>query len=318
MRKKKKHKLRTMSDLARHLGVKKEYLQDILGELDADDAILYRSWDQPKPSGDTRPIDAPREKLKFVQKRINERILQRTQISEIAVGGVRGKRLKDNLMPHLGQPMVANFDLKSFFPNISSLQVYRLFTLIGASPDVARVLTRLTTFKGRIPQGGPTSPMIANLVAGYVGMQCLDGRLRGLCRKTKFRTKRWIDDISISGAPYLKKFEPTIEKIIKQAGFIPNRKKTTFASKDEAQIVTGHLVNYKPNVRKPERRKLRATLHRCKTIGPEGCAQGSVEQLKRRLRGKISHLSSINPEAGQKFLKEFNSIEWPISQENIP
>ena len=99
MRKKKKHKLRTTSDLARHLGVKKEYLQDILGELDSDASSLYRSWDQPKPSGDTRPIDTPREKLKFVQRRINERILQRTQIDKIATGGVRGKRLKDNLMP---------------------------------------------------------------------------------------------------------------------------------------------------------------------------------------------------------------------------
>ncbi len=318
MRKKKKHKLRTISDLTRHLGINKEYLQDILGELDSNEASLYRSWDQPKPSGETRPIDTPREKLKFVQRRINERILQRTQINKMATGGVRGKRLKDNLMPHLGQPMVANFDLKGFFSNISNLQVYRLFTHIGASSDVAKILMRLTTFKERIPQGAPTSTMLANLVAGYVGMQCLDGRLRGLCRKNKFRTKRWIDDISVSGAPYLKKFEPTIEKIIEQAGFIPNREKTSFASKDEAQIVTGHLVNYKPNMRKPERRRLRAILHKCKTIGPEGCTQGSVEKLKRSLRGKISHLSSINPEAGQKFLKEFNSIEWPTSQKSIP
>lgn len=313
MRKKNRHKLRTVSDLARHLGVSEGYLQDVLSELNSDDTRLYRSWDQPKPLGGTRPIDSPKEKLKFVQRRINERMLQRTQINKIATGGVRGKKLKDNLMAHLGQPMVANFDLKNFFSNITNLQVYRMFTLIGTSPDVARMLTRLTTFKRRIPQGGPTSPMLANLVAGYGGMLCLDGRLGGLCGKNKLRTKRWIDDISVSGAPYLKKFESTIERIIKQAGFIPNRNKTTFASKDEAQIVTGHLVNSKLNVRKQERRRLRAILHRCKTTGPEGYAQGSIEQLRRRLRGKIAHLSSINPEAGQKLLKEFNSVEWPTS-----
>lgn len=166
MRKKNKHKFMTISDLARHLDVSKECLQDVLSKLYSDDARLYRSWDEPKPSGGTRPIDSPREKLKFVQRRINERILQRTQISKIATGGVRGRRLKDNLMTHLSQPMVANFDLKTFFSNISNSQVYRLFALIGASPDVARILTRLTTFKGRIPQGAPTSPMLANLVAG--------------------------------------------------------------------------------------------------------------------------------------------------------
>jgi retron-type reverse transcriptase len=312
MRKQNRHKLRTISDLARHLGVNEGYLQELWTELDSDETRLYRSWDEPKPLGGTRPIDSPKEKLKFVQRRINERILQRTQINKIVTGGVRGRKLKDNLIVHLGQPMVANFDLKSFFSNITNLQVYRMFTLIGASPDVARMLTRLTTFKGRIPQGGPTSSMLANLVAGYGDMLCLDGRLAGLCGKNKFRLKRWIDDISVSGAPYLKNFEPTIERIINQSGFTPNRNKTTFASKDEAQIVTGHLVNNKPNVREQERRRLRAILHRCKTTGPEGCAQGSIEQLKRRLRGKIAHLSSINPKAGQKLLKEFNSIEWPI------
>ena len=313
MRKKNRHKLRTISDIARHLSINEGYLQELLSELDSDETTLYRSWDEAKPLGGTRPIDSPKEKLKFVQRRINETILQRTQINKIVTGGVRGRKLKDNLIVHLEQPMVANFDLKSFFSNITNLQVYRMFTLIGAAPDVARMLTRLTTFKGRIPQGGPTSTMIANLVAGYGDMACLDGRLAGLCGKNKFRLKRWIDDISVSGAPYLKNFEPTIERIIEQAGFIPNRNKTTFASKDAAQIVTGHLVNNKPNVRKQERRRLRAILHRCKTTGPEGCAQGSIKQLKRRLRGKIAHLSSINPKAGQKLLKEFNSIEWPIS-----
>ena len=311
MKIKQSHKLRTITDLARHLEVNSDCLRDLLSELYSDETRLYKSWDHSKPSGGTRPIDAPRDKLKFVQRRINERILQRTRINKIATGGVRGRRLRDNLMPHLGQSMVANFDLKSFFSNITNRQVYRLYTLIGASPGVARILTRLTTFKGRIPQGAPTSPMLANLVAGYEGRLCLDGRLERLCRKNKFRTKRWIDDISVSGPQYLKKFEPTIERIIEQSGFMPNRNKTAFASKDEAQFVTGHLVNTKPNVSKQERRRLRAILHRCKTIGPEECTQGAIEQLKLSLRGKIAHLSSLNDETGLKLLKEFNSIKWP-------
>lgn len=310
MKKKNKHKLITISDLALHLGISEGYLQDILSELYSEDTKLYRSWDKIKPNGETRPMDAPRDKLKFIQKRINGRILQRTQISKIATGGVRGRKLKDNLIPHLRQQMVANFDLKRFFPNITNKQVYEIFILIGVSPDVARVLTRLTTFKNRIPQGAPTSSMLANLVAGYGGSHCLDGRIENLCAINNFNLRRWVDDISISGPNYIKKFEPTIEKIIFESGFIPNRDKTAFISKNNAQIITGHLVNEKANVVKQERRRIRAILHKCKTSGLERYSKNRIDHLKRSLRGKIAHISSINPRSGNKLLDKFNSIDW--------
>ena len=302
---KSEHKLRTISDLVRHLGVNASFLRELLDELNSDDTKLYRSWEEPKKSGGTRPIDAPTEKLKFIQELINERILQRTRIHETAIGGVRGKRLIDNLKIHIGKPMVANFDLEKFFSNITSKQVYRTFCAIGATLGVAKVLTRLTTFKGRLPQGAPTSTMLANIVAGYDRECCLDSRIEGLCQKHGSRNRRWIDDISISGPRYLEKLSGTVERIIGQAGFKPNRNKNSFASDKEPQVVTGHLVNVKPNVRKDERRRLRAMLHKCRTKGPEMFAD------KSRLRGKIAHVHSVNPELGAKLLKDFNSIQWP-------
>ena len=96
-----------------------------------------------------------------------------------------------------------------------------------------------------------------------------------------------------------------------QSNFSPNKDKTSFASKNESQVVTGHIVNVKPNVKKNKRKKLRAILHKCKILGPQTVAEDSVEKLKQQLRGKIAHIQSVNPEAGEKFLKEFNSIQWP-------
>jgi RNA-directed DNA polymerase len=155
-----KHNLRTISDLVRHLGINESFLCDLLNELRFDDTKLYRSWEEPKRSGGTRPIDAPKERLQFIQKRINKRILQRTQIHKAVFGAVRGKRLRDNLQLHVGKPMVANFDLEQFFSNIASGQVYKIFCAIGTAPDVARVLTRLTTLRGRLPQGAPNQPNV--------------------------------------------------------------------------------------------------------------------------------------------------------------
>jgi hypothetical protein len=308
---KSKHKLRTIFDLVRHLGVNESFLCKLLDELRSDETKLYRSWEEPKKSGGTRPIDAPREKLKYVQKLINERILQPTRIHRSAIGGIPGKRLIDNLKIHIGKPMVANFDLKSFFTNISCRQVFETFRAIGISPKVAEVLTRLTTFKGRIPQGAPTSTMLANIVAGYERQNCLDRRIGGLCQEHGSQNRRWIDDLSISGPRYLPKLRGTVERIIEQAGFKPNSDKTSFASDKEPQVVTGHLVNVKPNIRKDERRRLRAILHKCRTIGPEKVTNDSIETLRNRLRGKIAHYQSVNPELGAKFLYDFNSINWP-------
>ncbi len=301
---KSKHKLRTISDLAHHLGIDESFLCQVSDELCSDDKKLYRSWEEPKKSGETRPIDAPRLKLKFVQKRINERILQRTRVHEAAFGGVRGKRLRDNLRLHVGKPMVITFDMEKFFQNITCKQVYNKFCAIGAAPDVARVLTRFTTFKGRLPQGAPTSPMLANLVAGYGGRCCLDGRLEGLSKNHKSDVGTWIDDIAISGPGYVEKLEPTVLKIIEQSGFKPNPDKIRFASNKRSQVVTRHLVNLKPNVTKEKRRQLRAMLHKSRGNGPEISNKASI-------RGKIAHLQSIDPKLGAKFLKDFNSIRWP-------
>lgn len=297
--------------MARHIEVDENLLRETLEELSLNETSLYRSWDEPKRSGGTRPIDAPRDKLKFIQKRINDRLLQTTRLNRAAMGGVRGKHLSDNLRLHTNKPMVVNFDIEQFFLNITVEQVFRTFRLMGIAPEVADALTRLTTYKGRIPQGAPTSTMLANLVAGYGGRRCLDGRIDGLCKRHRARNGRWIDDISMSGPKYLPNLARTVETIINQSGFKPNRDKTDFASRNAPQVVTRHRVNVRPNPPKEERRKLRAMLHKCKTVGPSAFPEKTPEELRNQLRGKINHLCSVNPELGSKFLADFALIEWP-------
>ncbi|MEK6710804.1 MAG: reverse transcriptase family protein [Nitrospinota bacterium] len=161
--------MQTLADLSRHLQVNSELLLELFAELFGPDggSSLYRTAPRMKESGGVRWLDKPRKKLKDVQRIINDRLLQRITVHQSAKGAVRGRTLMDNVRPHVGKPMVAKFDMKDFFPSISSGRVYDFFVQIGCSPDVARLLARLTTYKGRIPQGTPTSPMLAVLVAGY-------------------------------------------------------------------------------------------------------------------------------------------------------
>ena len=61
-----------------------------------------------------------------------------------------------------------------YFPTITNKQVYEMFTSNGFSPTVSRILTKLTTYNGKVPQGAPTSPTISNLVfdAGFKITNC--------------------------------------------------------------------------------------------------------------------------------------------------
>src|SRR2546428_482045 len=63
-----------------------------------------------------RRIDKPILLVKDIQKRINERLLRNLPIPGHICGGVKGKTLLDNIIPHLRARVVVTLDIKSFFP----------------------------------------------------------------------------------------------------------------------------------------------------------------------------------------------------------
>ncbi|MBI4428258.1 MAG: RNA-directed DNA polymerase [Ignavibacteriales bacterium] len=266
-----------------------------------------------KESGGVRRLDKPRKKLKDVQRIINDRLLQRITVHQSAKGAVRGRTLMDNVRLHVGKPMVAKFDMKDFFPSISSGRVYEFFVQIGCSPDVARLLARLTTYMGRVPQGTPTSPMLAGLIAGYGKKGSYNARMGHLAKMHGLDFTTWLDDATMSGSPYVRRLKNVVARITKQSGFRMNMTKVEFMPKNKQQFVTGLVVNEKPNVPKEWRRELGAILHNCKVHGPVAMAGGrgrKLEKFKDSLRGKIAHVMRFNTTQGAKLLVEFNSIDW--------
>ncbi len=299
--------LRTLKDLSRLLGVKEE----IINEISNSAHLMYRSREEPKKSGGARPIDVPGNRLKWIQSTINKRLLQRTLVHKSAMGGIRGKRLKDNAQKHVGKNLVAKFDLENYFSNISHQQVYDRFCSIGCSPDVARVLTKLTTYKGRVPQGAPTSTMLANLVAAFArDCNSFNARIVSLAKKRRATATTWVDDVTMSGPRNIQKEANTFEKIARQSGFIPNTDKNEFIGNNQQQFVTGAVVNQKVSASKKYRKAIRAELHQLKVHGPRNICKEPIKKIKEQLRGKIAHIDNLNPEHGEKLLKEFSAIDW--------
>ena len=148
-----------------------------------------------KPSKKPRPIDNPTGKLKEVQERINRILLGPVILPDHIFGAVRYRSIIGNAQCHQGAKLLVTLDVRQCFPSITNVHVYSVWSnILGCSPAVASLLTKLTTFNRHLPQGAPTSPILANLFIWSV-----DGQIRDACAELGVEYSTWIDDLAFSG-----------------------------------------------------------------------------------------------------------------------
>lgn len=161
--------------------------------------------------------------LKNVQKRIKNKILNKIDLPSFIHGGVHNKDNISNAKVHQGKKYNFRTDLSNFFPSINHRMVYKMFIDNSFSPDVSRLLTKLTTYKGVVPQGIPTSTHIANLVFLPV-----DIKIKNFCRENRIIYTRFVDDLSFSSQKDFKNQTSGILKIIDENQFRVNHSKTFY------------------------------------------------------------------------------------------
>lgn len=177
-------------------------------------------------------------KLKSIQQKILQNILSKLILPDYAYGATFNRDNISNAKKHQGKKFKFKTDLKSFFPSINSKKVFEMFRSRDFSPTVARLLTQLTTYKNRLPQGAPTSPTIANLVFVKTGEKLFEFSKLHQITFTSF-----IDDLTFSSGRDFKKHTQSLLKIVKDSGFKISHTKTQYATKDV--IITG--LNPKQN-----------------------------------------------------------------------
>ena len=231
------------------------------------------------------------EPLKGVLIRLN-RLLQRLKLPRSLHGSVRGRSCLTNARPHVNAQAWLQLDIKDFFPSITSQRVYRMFVVdCGCSPDVARLLTQLTTTERRLPQGFPTSPAIANLIA-----RPLARRLAKLAIQHGATFTQYLDDMTISGPEHVLRLKNTATKIIRQAGFrvSPNKVKATRNGHQEC-IVTGVRVDGGLDAPTALMKSLN-----CNILALEKSASNTISDELASLRGRVAHVARLNPRFGKK------------------
>lgn len=237
---------RRVKDLAFALKIPAKVLLEVAAELNTNEKEYYRNWDEPKTDEKgqpriedgvplTRPINAPIYRLKKVQSRILRDVLYSLQLPDYFFGGIKNKDAVLNARYHQGNKYFFLTDLKDFYPSVSFRNVELALRKEGFYPDVARLITRLCTKEGAIPQGCPTSSFLASLVVFHSA-----GDLFQTYMDQGLKVSIYVDDITISSPIDFKNSVPKIIEDLRERGLKINFDKTYYRTKNP--IVTGVCV----------------------------------------------------------------------------
>jgi RNA-directed DNA polymerase len=175
--------------------------------------------------------------LKKIQESLNLFLQRNIKFPEYVYGSTKGKNNILNASAHVGNKYFFSVDMKNYFPYITHHQVFKMFRRNNFSPTASHILTKLTTFRGGLPQGAPTSPMIANLVFMDTGR-----KLSTLANQHNLTFTSYLDDLEFSSKSDFKFLILKILRQIKLGGFHINHKKITY--KQGLPEITGLFINY--------------------------------------------------------------------------
>jgi len=296
----------------------------------------YYYKQQIKKSGNIRLIEAPKQHLRHMQRRILAEILDRVSAHPCAHGFVKGRSIRSFAAPHVAQAVVLRMDIEDFFPSFAARRIQAFFRTLGYPEPVADLLGGLCTnavayrswrapememipsrfnearrlyARPHLPQGAPTSPALANLCSYR-----LDCRLAGLARSAGASYTRYADDLAFSGdrnfAAHAERFSMSVAAILLESGFAVNHHKTRIMRPGVRQRLVGLVTNQHLNVPREDFDRLKATLVNSIRHGWQSQNREGKSDFRSHLSGRVSFVESINLARGTRLRRLFEQIEW--------
>ena len=277
---------------------------------------MYKVFKLPKRGrpGRYRNIQNPIDVLKNVQKNILSRFLSAVPVMAHIGAYVPGRSCRDTAAQHVGKGVIVSLDIQDFFPSMRRSMVKQyLHRKIGYGYRVASLLAELMTYTNFVPQGAPTSGLIANLVAH-------DRFDRQILRDLKELDPQWTytrysDDIDLSHPEVQEPDRLTaiialVRDAVESAGFKLNQRKTKVEPHWKRQKVLGMVVNEKVNIPRYEYMRTRSIIHNCLVDGFdnqfERAGMNSASGLKSHLRGKLAFFRQVDPIKAQRLKDQFD------------
>jgi hypothetical protein len=244
----------------------------------------YDPFDRRKAGGHGwRHIDNPQGELKEFQRLLSRKYLRELPLPPLILGGVRGRSIRDNAWAHKNAAVLITMDLSDCFPSTDDRRIFKIFrSLLGCSDQISGLLTRITTLQHRLPQGAPTSSMLANLA-----LIPLHEELEQIASELDLIPTCYVDDIALSGLRAREAIEPVIAAI-RRHGYSFRSRKIKCMPSGRRQALTGTVTNRKVSAGRVRIREIR------EEIAALASSRVITETALRSIWGRIGYVKSIN------------------------
>lgn len=290
------------------------------------------------PPRASRTICVPSPPLMQVQRWLAQNVLNEVIPHSASTAFAPRKSLMDAVERHAGCTWLVKLDVRNFFESILERRVYKVFKALGygalLSFQLARLCTRATyghsssnsiSFalphrslpEGFLPQGAPTSPMLANLT-----VRELDERLEGLADQFGWTYSRYADDIAFSTDGRSTRREATrvarlVRLEIQRFGLACNESKTTIVPPGARKVLLGVLIDRaEPRLTRAFRNNVETHLYalRHPLIGASAHRRqrgfSSSIGMRLHIAGLIAFAKQVDPNYAQRLYREFNAVDW--------
>ena len=267
-----------------------------------------------KSDGTMRLVFDARKPLKDAQKRINLLFLRKVRFPYFLQGGIRDtdqpRHYIANVGIHSGARILIKEDIENFFSTTQWEYIYSVWNgLFGFSKEVSKLITALTTKDGVLPQGAPTSTLIANLVFWDTEPSLVEQ-----LEKKGLKYSRFVDDIAISsrnriGNATQREIIRSVYGMMHQKQLYPKRSKHSIMSRGRRMMLNNLVANgARPSLPREERARIRAAVYEIETWNDES---GSQEDFVKKLRstyGRVRRLGQFHPRQSEKFVERLEAV----------
>lgn len=319
-------RIKTVTDLALYTGADIEKLVKI------DPENSYASFYIDKPGkNEKRLIEYPKGELAHILDRLCDGFqwLYLNHITPAAYGFIRKikpcsdpRDIYTNAKRHLGKKYLLNIDLDDFFHQVDIPKLRNLFSdpaIFAFDPPCEQLITRLVTYRGRLPMGSPTSPPLSNFAT-----IALDNDLLAWARRSRFVYTRFVDDMSFSSnlkisATHLAQ----INEILQSHQFKPDPAKIRFFSPGDVKEVTGLVIADTITVPEDYLAEFEKDIVRFREIRqtafqyPDNKVFEWLEKLRQVLQGRLAFLKMANGPGHPDYLRFKKELEDIDHAENI-